>query len=198
MRCLFMASTLILLAGCQISAPEDVYQPTSTIRDIMDSIVDPSANQLWDSVAVTVDLEGLHESFPESDDEWAAVRRSAISLIEATNLLLMPGREVAESGATAEDSEIELEPAEIKALIEDDRDTWISHTHRFYDVVFALVGQIDNRDTEGFASSIENLDLACERCHLTYWYPNDEAARQFFEEEERLRLGGGEAPEDAR
>ena len=29
---------------------------------------------------------------------------------------------------------------------------------------------------------INRLDRVCEGCHLEYWYPNDEYARQAYEE----------------
>src|SRR5438094_917783 len=42
----------------------------STIRDLMDSIVDPSADVLWGAVGTVVDQEGVHETFPKTQEEW--------------------------------------------------------------------------------------------------------------------------------
>ena len=55
----------------------------------MDSMVDPSADFLWESVATIVTRKGTEERRPRTDDEWKAVRRAAITLMEATNLLIM-------------------------------------------------------------------------------------------------------------
>src|SRR5436190_16062128 len=101
--------------------PEPAYRPTATVKDIMDSMVDPNADAIWDAVAVTVSATGTEQKAPHTDDEWIQVRRHAIPILEATNLLLIPGRHVARPGEKAEKPEIELQPEQIEALIEQDR-----------------------------------------------------------------------------
>lgn len=182
MRYVFLGASLIALWGCAQSQPESAYRPTATIKDIMNSFIDPSANDIWNSVAVTVDLEGVHESFPQTDDDWDAVHRSAVSLLEGTNLLLIPGRTVAEPGARSENPDTELEPSDIQELIDMDFDNWTQRAHRLHDVASQTLTSIEARDTAGFSESVNALDRACEGCHLDYWYPNDEAARQAYEE----------------
>src|SRR6476619_932513 len=61
---------------------------TATIKDIMDSMVDPSADILWESVATIVSAKGTEERRPKTDEDWANVRRAAIRLIEGPNLLV--------------------------------------------------------------------------------------------------------------
>ena len=89
---------LALGAGCQTRRPQDEYRPTATIKDLMDSLVDPSGDFLFDSVATIVTASGTEERAPRTDEEWTSVRRAAIRIMEATNLLLMPGRHVAKPG----------------------------------------------------------------------------------------------------
>src|SRR5262245_41109493 len=101
------------------------YRPTATVKDIMLSIVDPQADVIFNSVATIVTVDGTEERQPRTDEEWAAVRRGAISLIEATNLLRVPGRQVARPGEKSENPGIELEPASIQKLIADDQATWM-------------------------------------------------------------------------
>src|ERR1051326_3527755 len=60
------------------------FRNTATIKDIMDSIVDPSADYLWDSVATIVTRKGTEERRPRTPDDWKEVRRRAIALAEAT------------------------------------------------------------------------------------------------------------------
>src|SRR4026207_2351319 len=74
------------------------FGATGTIRELMQSMIAPSAQGLWDSVGRVSDAKGTRDLEPRSDGEWAAVRRHAISLMESTNLLLMPGRHVAREG----------------------------------------------------------------------------------------------------
>src|SRR3990172_1210874 len=90
-----------LLAACSPAPSEPApavpvaateFAPTATVQDIMLSLVDPSADAIWNSVATIVTLEGTEERRPRTDEEWGALRHEAITLVEATNLLLMDGR----------------------------------------------------------------------------------------------------------
>src|SRR3954453_14052577 len=120
-------------AACQAPpapAPPPPFRATSTIRELMQSIIAPSAQGLWDSVGRISDAKGTRDLEPKSDEEWAAVRRHAVSLIESTNLLLIPGRHVARPGQKtlkADDAEpgSELPPAEIEERI---NETWAAWT----------------------------------------------------------------------
>src|SRR5437773_4605591 len=105
---------LLLLGGaCSAAKPaEESYRPTATIKDIMDSMVDPGADVLWESVSSTVDERGITDKAPRTDEEWKDVRRHAVMLVEATNLLLVPGRHVAKPGEKAEDPKVELSRSE--------------------------------------------------------------------------------------
>jgi len=67
-------------------------------QDLMQEIVDPSADVVWLSVTTVVNKDGIVETAPVSDEEWNAVRRGAIALVEAANLLQIPGRHVAAPG----------------------------------------------------------------------------------------------------
>src|SRR3989442_10586081 len=90
---LFLAGlSLLVVAACSRPAPPPDFRLTATIKDIMDSMVDKHADVLWDSVATIVSAAGTEERQPRTDDEWKNVRQSAITLVEATNLLIMDGR----------------------------------------------------------------------------------------------------------
>ena len=66
--------------------------PTATSRRRRSSrswtrMVMPSAQSVWDAVAVDVTEKGTIEKKPQNDEEWAALRGTAVTLAEATNLL---------------------------------------------------------------------------------------------------------------
>jgi hypothetical protein len=149
------------------------FRTTATIKDIMDSLVDPSADDLWESVATTVDATGTHERFPKNDEEWKEVRRDAIRLLEATNLLLIPGRLVARSGEKSENPGIELEPEEMQVLIDKDRETFTMLAHKLHDSVMPAFKAIEAKDKEALLDAGDGIDQACENCHVKYWYPNE-------------------------
>jgi hypothetical protein len=139
------------------------FRPTSTIKDIMDSLVDPSADFLWDSVATIVSAAGTEERQPKTPEEWTNVRRHAIALIEATNLLMMEGRHVAKPGEKAENEEVELGPEEIEKLINEDRTTWVNNAHALYDAAMIALKAIDAKSAG--ASTRAKVSTPCENRH---------------------------------
>ena len=147
------------------------FRTTATIKDIMDSIVDPSADYLWDSVATIVTRAGTEERRPRTPEDWKNVRRRAIAMIEGTNLLIMDGRKVAHPGEKSENPGIELGPDEIQMLIDADRPTLIQRAHALHDAGMKALAAIDKKDVDGLSDAGEAIDEACEQCHLKYWYP---------------------------
>jgi hypothetical protein len=147
--------------------------PTATIKDLMDAIVDPSADLVWDSVATTVAENGINDRVPRSDADWAVVRHGAIGLVEGANLLMMPGRHVAPSGVKSETPGVELEPEEMDALIAKDRATWERHAQDLHAVSLEVLHAVDTKDADALFEVGGRIDTACENCHKQYWYPNE-------------------------
>jgi hypothetical protein len=178
---LALSSFLVLLVvGCaqQQSAPaataaQPEFRTTSTIKDIMDSIVDPNADFIWESVETVVSAKGIDEKRPRTDEEWKEVRRHAVALLEATNLLQIPGRHVAKPGEKADDPKVELDPEQIEELINKDRAAWNKHAHALHDATSEVLKFIEMKDADGVLNSSDKIDTACENCHLQYWYPNE-------------------------
>src|SRR5438477_7147238 len=146
---LALTSTLIFFAACQTAqqeAPkqaEPEYRLTGTVKDIMDSMVDPGSDVLWDSVETIVSAKGTEEKAPHTDEEWKNVRNHAIMLLEATNLLLVPGRHVAKPGEKADDPKVELAPEQIETLIGQDRAAWVKFAHGLHDATMESMKAID-------------------------------------------------------
>ncbi len=158
------------------------YRPTATIKDIMTSIIDPEADVLWNSVAVIISASGTEEREPRTDEEWATVRRSAIQLVEATNLLRVPGRLVARPGEKSENPRIELEPETMQKLIADDPVTWRRMVDALHDAAVPALNAINSKNTQGLFDAGEHIEKACESCHQQYWYPPKEAPAWKLEE----------------
>jgi hypothetical protein len=164
--------SLLLIGACQKRRPEPEYEVTATVKDLMDSMVDPIADVLWDSVATIVTPTGTEERAPKSDEDWARVRRGAITLVESTNLLRMPGRRIARPGEKSENPKIELEPEEMQALVDKDRKTWNQLAHGLHVAAEEALRAIDAKSVPGLLEAGDKIDGACETCHLKYWYPN--------------------------
>jgi len=165
-------------AGCSVSKPmiasaeAPVFPVTATIQDLMEGQIDPAADALWDSVAYIATLSGTEDRRPRSDADWAAVRREALILIEATNLLIMPGREVRSDAATVGLGE--LTPAEIQARIAASRPGFVQLAGGLRRAGLEALAAIDAKDPERLIDAGSTIDAACEACHVVYWYPNQQ------------------------
>ena len=154
------------------AALEPEYIVTATIKDIMQSLVDPSADVVWNSVHSVVGPRGVQEVVPKTDEEWELTRQGAIRLVEATNLLIMPGRHVARPGEKSEAPEAELEPAQMEELINKDRGAFYKRARALHDAALDALHAIEKRDTAAIFDLGERIDEKCENCHTQYWYPN--------------------------
>ncbi|HEX3485354.1 MAG TPA: hypothetical protein VHT51_09855 [Micropepsaceae bacterium] len=180
---LFTAAVAVFgLLGCSqepakttaAAPPESPFRIVATIQELMDSEVDPSADFLWGSVGFVATKKGVEDKAPHNDKEWAAVRHNALTLIEATNLLVMPGRLVAHEGKPLDEEEkggIE-DPKEIQKAIEEKRTAFIGFAHGLNDAGMQMLKAIDAKDLAAMGVAGEKLDAACEACHRTFWYPN--------------------------
>lgn len=146
------------------------FQPDATVAEVMESIVMPAADVLWNSVVIYATQDGLVEEKPETDEDWQKLRWSAVNLAEATNLLLVPGRQAAAPGTPAGPGE--LAPKEIQALIEQNQPAWAAHAQVLHNTALQTIKIIDNKDTDGLSDIGGAIDEACESCHLQFWYPN--------------------------
>lgn len=130
----------------------------------------PAADGLWSSVQTNVTVKGIEEIVPRTEDDWERVRNYGVTLVEATNLLLIPGRRAGEPGRPAGDVS-ELGHDEIEARIKQDPAMWAMHVQKLHDVALESMAAIDKKSPEAMIEAGDHLDKACEDCHLVYWYP---------------------------
>ena len=149
------------------------YAAVATIQELMLTQVDPSADFLWAAVASTSTAAGFEEKQPRTDDEWSAVRANALTLIEATNLLMVPGRRVASPGALTADADLPgIEPPErIQKAIDGDRAAFVRLADNLRATGLKALAAADRRDATALFDIGGEIDKACEQCHQKYWYP---------------------------
>ena len=169
------------------SARPSTGRPVATIQDLMLAIVDPSSDVVFEAVSTTISIRGEETKAPKNDHEWAVVRNNALTLVEAGNLLMMPGRRVASpaslaaadalaehSASVAEKaSAIELTPDQIEKVIASDRAAWIARARELVTAAAQALNATDTKDAEALLASGDAIDSACEHCHLKYWYPKN-------------------------
>jgi hypothetical protein len=175
-----LTAFLITVGACQgrerAPAPTPAqpdYKPTATIRELMHSVIDPSADVVWLSVQILWTEGGTVEIRPQTDEEWASVRRGAIILLESANLLMIPGRPVAHPGEKSVAPGVELEPDEIAGLIEEDRNAWNARAIVLHEVAASVIEAIDAKDANKVFNLGEEIEAVCESCHRQYWYPGE-------------------------
>lgn len=170
--------SLLLLAACAPSEQPTQFHPDASIQEVMASVVDPAADALWEAVSSETTADGVVEHQPRTDAEWLAVRHHAVTLAEAANLLLIEGRKVSHSGKL-EDAHVPgiLTAPEVQQKIDADRALFAERAHDLQLAAREALAAIDAKHPQRLLVAGEKIDAACERCHVTYWYPNAEQPR---------------------
>jgi hypothetical protein len=173
---------LLVMAGCArqpapavppASATDaSAYKPVATYQEIMDSIVDPAGDYIWKSVATSVDSKGFHETQPHTAIEWHEFRRRAVILVEAANLIAVPGRRVANGTKTVEDGGL-LEVEKIQRRLDAQHDELVDFAGALRDIGVKLVAAADQQDATAVTEHGGTLDEVCEACHKVFWYPDE-------------------------
>jgi hypothetical protein len=131
-------------AACGPAPPS--YKMVVDVKQMMQSIVDPSADGVWKSVAIIYTTAGMEERRPRTAKEWDVVRDHAITLAESGNLLMLPGR--AKDGGD-----------------------WMKFAQELVDTSTAALRAVEAKDYERLLYVGGPIDEVCERCHKKYW-PN--------------------------
>src|SRR4051812_29916897 len=98
MRTKLLPLGLALLVGCSPPPPPPVTAATPpadtvlNLKQLMEWVIDPTVDVIWDSVKSISTQAGTKEISPQTDEQWIAVRNAAAALTEAGNLLMLPGR----------------------------------------------------------------------------------------------------------
>ncbi len=142
----------------------------------MEAEVDPAADALWDSVMTTMTLQGEIDKRPHTQAEWDAVRRHAIILLEATNLLAIPGRRAAPANGQPP-APGELSAAEVQKLIDAKPQLFAEFAQVLRRAGLQALAAIDAKDADKLSDVGGTIDEACEACHVTFWYPNQVAPK---------------------
>jgi hypothetical protein len=172
------AMALTLAAACSRQGvqtpsepPASALEPVATIQELMQAEVDASADSIWDAVETTVTKAGVETKQPRTPEEWQEVRRNAIVLIEAANLLTVDKRKLSSKPFPAEAAGA-LDSAGIERRIVANRTAFNQYAVALRQSAQSLLTAIDAQDTKALFEAGGALDEVCESCHMTFWYPN--------------------------
>jgi hypothetical protein len=160
-----------------------------SVKEIMAHMIDPIADNIFDAVHWTVTRKGTEYVRPQTDDDWEKVRVGAVTLAEGIYLLKVP-RPIEPPGFVNPHSvgpnAPELTPEQIQAMIDKDPVLWNAKIEALRNAALEVIDIVNRKDVDDLFAAGEDLDKACEGCHLEYWYPGD---RKAVEEQERQRAG---------
>jgi hypothetical protein len=154
------------------SSRADSSRVYSSVKDIMESIIDPSADALWTAVGSVADKEGIHDLVPKTPEQWLDLHHAAVRIIEGGNLLMMPGREAASAGTKSEAPGVELEPAQITTLIKKNRKSFNAFAKALQVLGLEALRASDSNNADLLIDVGGRMENVCEGCHQTFWYPS--------------------------
>jgi cytochrome c556 len=141
----------------------------------MRDMIDPASDYVFDAVGTIVTKKGRVERMPKTDADWDRIRIGAVTLAEGVYLLKIP-RPFAPAGDennSAGPEPFELSPSQIKAKVEADPVLWNAKIEALRNVGLEVIEIVKRKKVDELWDAAENLDQACETCHLEYWYPGE-------------------------
>src|SRR5262245_39781450 len=152
-------------------------KPVVSVKELMRDMLDPASDFIFDAVKVTMSVHGTVETVPRTDKDWEKIRIGAVTLAEGVYLLKIP-RPFAPTGdennSTGPDAS-ELSPAQIKAKLDADPVLWNAKIEALRNVGLEVLEIVKQKKVSELWEAGDNLDQACEGCHIQYWYPGDKA-----------------------
>jgi hypothetical protein len=97
-------------------------KPVVSVKELMKSMIDPVADNIFNAVGSTITGHGMVDVEPRTEEDWDKIRVGAVSLAEGAYLLKIrrpftpPGDENNRTGVDA----FELSPPQITAKVERD------------------------------------------------------------------------------
>jgi hypothetical protein len=167
--------TSLLCACVSHHAPPAASQPLpqrpiASLQELMQAEIDTSADGVWNAVETISTQAGIEEHQPRTPEEWVAARSAAITLVEATNLLVIDGRRVGAKQFPAE-ADGALDSVHIQELVDAKRPTFNGFAAALREAGLRAIAAIDAKDPVALVRAGGEIDAVCEACHLTFWYP---------------------------
>ena len=123
---------VFFLAGSTV-AQAPTFQPVGSVRQIMLGIVTPNSDVIFK----------VPNEAPKNDKEWATVQNSALTLAEAGNLLMLPGRAK-------------------------DKEEWIKQARALVAAGSAAFKAANEKDAKALTDIGDKIYETCEACHAKY------------------------------
>jgi hypothetical protein len=128
------------------AAQQPSFRAVATVDEVMDAIIIPSSQALFDAVVYS---NGELIQAPKTDEDWYTLRLHALAAAEGGNLLLLPPR--------ARDS-----------------NDWVKYSRALTDASVTAAEAAEAKDIEGLLTSGSEIYGACTACHAKYLDPPEQ------------------------
>lgn len=146
MRLVRLRLSLLALAALTASCGGPAPPPLrlhADVKQLMASVIDPSADIIWESVGFIDTATGTEEIRPRSNEEWDAVQNAAWVLAEAANSLMIGNRPK-------------------------DTGDWMRYSQEFADISLKAARAAEAHDAEALFTAGSDVYLGCTACHNAY------------------------------
>jgi len=172
--------------------------PVVSVKELMRDMIDPIADNIFDSVAIVETPRGTVTHVPKTEEDWDKIRIGAVTLAEGAYLLKVQ-RPFAPAGDDRTKSPVEgeeLSPAQVKAKVEKDPVLWNAKIEALRNVGLEVMEIVRTRKVDELWDASDNLDAACESCHVQFWYPGEGAFLKGLDNKLEGLFGKGAARPD--
>jgi hypothetical protein len=148
-----------------------------SVKELMHDLIDPLADNIFNAVSTVVTDQGTIETAPKTEEDWDKIRIGAVTMAEAAYLLKVrrPFAPAGDLNNSVGPDAVELSPDQITAKVDKDPVEWNARIEALRNVGLQVMDIIKRKDVPELWDAAENLDIACEGCHRSYWYPGETA-----------------------
>jgi cytochrome c556 len=141
---LFITGVGFVVVGAKTSQhSSSLVTPIASMKEIMNGMVEPGSEAVFNAVQTTVTKQGTEEKKPKDEAEWQALTNKAALLVEAGSLMLVDGR--------------------LK-----DKGDWVKFTQEYITASKAALDAARARKADGVFNAGEAIDKSCDVCHMKY------------------------------
>ena len=136
-------------SGCSEQQPEEEamidinYNTALNVQQVMNLVLEPASDVLWDSAGWVMDAAGYEELYPTTDEGWEYVRAQAAIVVESGNMLALPGRA-------------------------EDNDAWMIYSQGLSEAGILAMEAAAEKNEEDFFQAGAQLYSVCTACHQAY------------------------------
>jgi hypothetical protein len=150
-------------------------RPVVSVKELMHDLIDPIADNIFNAVSTVVTMQGTVETAPKTEEDWDKIRVGAVAMAEGAYLLKVrrPFAPAGDLNDSVGPDAVELSPDQITAKIDKDPVEWNARIEALRNVGLQVLDIVKRKNVGELWDAAENLDIACESCHRSYWYPGE-------------------------